>query len=489
MAPDVKPNVAMGFYFFPRGGSAQVVRYLSKALQDGPWSPQLFAGSIGTSAAMSNAEGFFAGLRCASLNYSAAWSDWERGADPFSSIIPMHGSYEDKADVPDRIFFELDNDAFARQVASWTAFFGTHAHLQPRVVHLHHLTPMHEAARAVWPDVPVITHLHGTELKMLEAAIDPSPANKPGRWTRQWVGRMRRWAAESDRVVVVSPQDEVLARRLLPVDVDRMATISSGVDTDIFGSRPQHSAERRWRWKRWLVDDPRGWRPGLAEGSIRYSLDDLSSFTNQFGSPVPVVLFAGRFMKFKRLQLLIEAHHALRTTTSFRSVLVIAGGFPGEWEGEHPYDTVQRLGAEGVFFLGWRDHDHLAEMLHCADVFAAPAVDEPFGLVYLEAMAAGLPPIATNTGGPRSFINVDQERPTGWLVPPDDLAATTQALAEAVADRAMRIQRGTRAAEFVRNNYSWSSAANSFAALYAETVEEHDRLKPTQPGRPTSGVA
>ena len=107
--------------------------------------------------------------------------------------------------------------------------------------------------------------------------------------------------------------------------------------------------------------------------------------------------------------------------TGRRSVLVIAGGFPGEWEGEHPYDTVRRVGAEDVFFVGWRDHNELAEILRCSDVFAAPSVDEPFGLVYLEAMAAGLPPIATNTGGPASFINVDPGQPTGWLVPPDDV--------------------------------------------------------------------
>ena len=51
----------------------------------------------------------------------------------------------------------------------------------------------------------------------------------------------------------------------------------------------------------------------------------------------------------------------MRSTTGCRSVLVVAGGFPGEWEGEHPYDTVRRLGATGVFFVGWQDHDDLAE--------------------------------------------------------------------------------------------------------------------------------
>ena len=187
----------------------------------------------------------------------------------------------------------------------------------------------------------------------------------------------------------------------------------------------------------------------------------------------------------------------MRSTTTCRSVLVVAGGFPCEWEGEHPYDTVQRLGAVDVFFAGWQDHHELAEILHCSDVFAAPSVDEPFGLVYLEAMASGIPPITTATGGPLSFINVDPENPTGWLVPPDDIAATARALVEAVSDRAERAARGRRASQFVRGQYSWAASAQAFVGLYEEVSEGSTRsMRPltspsasSQPERPTIGVA
>ncbi len=250
-------------------------------------------------------------------------------------------------------------------------------------------------------------------------------------------------------------------------------------------------------WHRCLVDEPRGWSPGCPEGSIHYATDDLRAFTDDDGQQVPVVMFAGRFMQFKRLQLLIEAHHMMRTTTTCRSVLIVAGGFPGEWEGEHPYDTVRRLGATDVFFVGWLDHHDLAEILNCSDVFAAPSVDEPFGLVYLEAMASGVPPIATSTGGPLSFINVDPQNPTGWLVPPDDVASTSQALTEAVSDAEERTRRGTSAARFIRERYSWETTAEAFAALYDEVSVESKRSMLSQPAvpssprpeRPTSGVA
>jgi glycosyltransferase involved in cell wall biosynthesis len=347
---------------------------------------------------------------------------------------------------------------------------------------------MHAAVARLWPDVPVITHLHGTELKMLASAgVDPSGAH-PGRWTRQWVERMQQWAGDSERIVVVAHHDQELAEQLLPIDPACISTVAGGVDTEVFAPRHRTRDQRLALWRRCLVEEPRGWRPGQPEGSVRYDLADLAAFSDPQGTPVPVVLFAGRFMRFKRLQLLIEAHHLMRSTSSCRSVLVVAGGFPCEWEGEHPYDTVQRLGAADVFFVGWQGHHDLAEILNCSDVFAAPAVDEPFGLVYLEAMASGVPPIGTATGGPLSFVNVDPDNPTGWLVPPDDVGATSRALAEAVSDRAARTQRGARAVAFIREQYSWASPAKAFARLYDEVSDESRPLMPSQPERSTTGV-
>ena len=471
----------MGFYFYPRGGSAQVARYLSRALVGTRWEPTVFSGSLGSEREPSHAGKFFSTLRCESLDYSPAAQSWASGVDPMAAAVPMHASYENKPGVPDRHFFDLDEAAFTRQVESWKRFFSS-ARCTPALMHLHHLTPMHEAVHQLWPHVPVVTHLHGTELKMLESTYET-------RFTHEWTCRMRRWAQRSARVVTVSAMDHQLALDLLSIPPQRTVTIANGVDTDVFARRTLTLAERLVCWQRWLVDDPRGWRPGAGEGSVRYRMEDLSGFVDADGSAVPVVLYAGRFLRFKRLQLLIEAHHALRMATGSAAVLVIVGGYPGEWEGEHPYDTVQRLGAEGVFFVGWRDHTDLATALACSDVFAAPSVDEPFGLVYLEAMAAGVPPIATNTGGPCAFINVDPNRSTGWMVPPDDVAAITRALAEAVSEPLTRAARGRRAAKFVGERYSWAVAADEFAQLYSAVVAEPGSIGRAQLGRPTSGVA
>ncbi|MBK3590610.1 glycosyltransferase family 4 protein, partial [Streptomyces sp. MBT57] len=110
------------------------------------------------------------------------------------------------------------------------------------------------------------------------------------------------------------------------------------------------------------------------------------------------------------------------------------GGYPGECEGEHPADTARRLGIEDdVYFIGWRGHDELPLGLNAADLVVAPAVDEPFGMVYLEAMACGTPPIATRTGGPARTILADGPQPTGWLAAPDDPEDLTRILQDALS--------------------------------------------------------
>ena len=146
--------------------------------------------------------------------------------------------------------------------------------------------------------------------------------------------------------------------------------------------------------------------------------------------------------------------------------LVIWGGWPGEWEGEHPHTIVMREQIEGVFFDGWRDHDQLPLGLSCADCFVAPSTDEPFGLVYLEAMACQLPVIGTLSGGPPSFINVIPGEPDGWLVPPDDEIALADALVAAVNDPAGRARRARNANRHARQNHSWRHVADRVTQLY-----------------------
>jgi glycosyltransferase involved in cell wall biosynthesis len=93
-------------------------------------------------------------------------------------------------------------------------------------------------------------------------------------------------------------------------------------------------------------------------------------------------------------------------------------------------------------------------------------VNEPFGLVLLEAMASGLPVIATRSGGPLTFVNTEPGQPNGWMVEPDDIDTLADALVEAVNNADRRNERGENAYEQIRSSYSWNVLARRFAASY-----------------------
>ena len=144
-----------------------------------------------------------------------------------------------------------------------------------------------------------------------------------------------------------------------------------------------------------------------------------------------MLLYAGRFTEVKRLPLLIEAYARARPRFRGRTALVLLGGYPGEWEGEHPIETIERLELSDVFLAGWHSHEELPDFFNAADLLVHASVHEQFGQVLVEAMACGLPAIAVNRGGPASIVD---DGDTGWLVPPDDAEALADAMVEAVND-------------------------------------------------------
>jgi len=458
-------RAAMGLLFYPRGGSAQVVRYLAAALPNADWQASVYCGSLGASGEESNAATFFSGLDVHALDYGPAIAAFERGDDPLLADPPLHPSYEERAGAPDPVLAAVDPARLDAQVEAWTRLFDQGDADDCSLFHLHHLTPQHEAVARRWPDHPVVGHLHGTEMKMLDA-IEEGASWPHGAF---WADAMRRWAHRCRRMIVISPHDRDEAARLLDVEAE---WIPNGVDTDRFDARPLDPDERRALWRKWLVDEPRGWNENGEPGSIRYDEGVLDRLVGGSGDAAPtVLLFVGRFLAFKRVPLLVRAYARARSRFPTPAPLVIWGGSPGEYEGEHPHTVAVNEGVDDdVLFIGWRGHDELPSGLACADAMVAPSVDEPFGQVFLEAMACGLPVVTTATGGPLSFVNTDPDKPNGWLVEPDDEAALAEALVELVADDQKRRSRGRDAYEEIRANYSWRVLAQRFADCYESAL-------------------
>jgi glycosyltransferase involved in cell wall biosynthesis len=430
--------------FFPRGGSAHVTRALARELPLHGCEVTIVSGSR-SGRSVGDAERFYEGLDVHPV-------DFTRGD------APMHPSYEDRPDAPDRVFAALDDDAYEAHVTAWAGALEEAGAARADVLHLHHLTPIHEAAFRVAPHVPVVGHLHGTELLMLERIADGPPPS----WVHagEWARRMRRWAHRCERILVLSRSQIERARRLLGIDPLRCVLAPNGFDPSRFAPRP---VDRAAFWRRALVDEPHGWRPGGDEGSVAYEPARAAAV-----AAAPVLVSVSRFTEVKRLPLLIAAFERARHAVGTPASLVLVGGYPGEWEGEHPYETVERIGARDVYLAGWHDHDALAGFFAASDAVALASVREQFGSVLVEGMACGLPAIAVNRLGPADIVRPGQ---TGWLVAPDDEVELAGALAQAIAHPEERLRRGAAARRDVLARFAWPALAERLCGLFAEVAE------------------
>jgi glycosyltransferase involved in cell wall biosynthesis len=413
------------------------------------------------------------------VDYNAAFEAYQAGRDPLAEPVPFHPSFEAQPNVPDRVFAAVSPEIGDHITAFWERAMAEAWRDEPTVIHLHHVTPLHEAASRLWPGRPLVTHLHGTDLSMIDRIdrlTDDQRAQPEWRFADHWAERLRAAAHRSDELIVISPHQRDEAHRLLGIDRDRIEWIPNGVDVGRFERRELTAEERLDRWRRWLVEDPHGWDESGEPGTIRYTEGDLDHFVDPgSGEPLPVLLFVGRFLAMKRVPLLVRAYAQARERFTVPAPLVVWGGFPAEVEDEHPYAVARKEGADGVFFVGWRGHDELPEGLACSDVFVAPSLNEPFGQVYLEAMACGLPVIATRSGGPLSFVNTDGGRPNGWFAEPDDVNSLADALVTAVNDADARRARGANAYQQIRAEYSWHHLAERFVSVYERAIEDAAR--------------
>jgi glycosyltransferase involved in cell wall biosynthesis len=441
----------MGIYFYPRGGSAHSTRSIVRELGANGLEVTLLAGSRSDLGEEALAENFYPGVDLRALDFAPAVAspDPLRYRGPEGSA-PIHGSYEDRPGVPDRVLAGFDDEAFELQVEAWSRALAAAAEPGVDVLYLHHLTPLNEAAARVLPGVPVVGHVHGTELLMLEEIEAGAPAS----WTHaeEWAERIRRWAEACERIIVNDHGGLERAASLLGLDEERFACVPNGFDPVFFPA----PSDRRAHWRRALVEEPRGWRPGEEPGSVFYEGPDLEALEGT------VLLAIGRFTAVKRLSLLIEAFARAQNQFDRRVALVLVGGHPGEWEGEHPCEAIERTGARNVFLAGWHRHEELPPFLRAADLLVHASVKEAFGQVLVEAMACGLPVVAVDRGGPARIV---EDPETGWLVEPDDLEDLAAEIAAAVEDDPERHRRGERARERAVECYSWTGIGGELAEV------------------------
>lgn len=133
---------------------------------------------------------------------------------------------------------------------------------------------------------------------------------------------------------------------------------------------------------------------------------------------------------------------------------------------------------KAVHFSGRADHDELLRLLHRADVAVLPSHYEPFGIVALEAAAAGIPLVTSNVGGlGEAVINGE----TGMSCPPRDVAALAAAVRTVLDDPDAAQRRAVAARERLTSDFDWHTVATQTAQVYLAAKRRQREPLPRRP--------
>jgi glycosyltransferase involved in cell wall biosynthesis len=227
-----------------------------------------------------------------------------------------------------------------------------------------------------------------------------------------------------------------------------------------------------------LPHDCRGKIYEVRDGAVDLSTLKLYPQTEpQLDQPIRFV-FMARFVEQKGIRFLIEAFHIVAQQTNARLELIGSGNLLDEMK-----NRVTALGLQDqVHFHGWMRLEDAQKLLQQCDIFVVPSVGDPGNISMMEAMAAGVPLIATRWGG----VGEIADETCAIMVEPTSPEGFTQALAEAMLKLAqsseMRQCLGSGGRKRVKSHYlDWDSKVDRIIDIFAETLQEGRSQPMSQP--------
>jgi glycosyltransferase involved in cell wall biosynthesis len=183
------------------------------------------------------------------------------------------------------------------------------------------------------------------------------------------------------------------------------------------------------------------------------------------------VLFVGTLEPRKNIGGLLEAYGRLLARVPKAPRLVIAGEASS---GAEPWlDAMARPPLSGhVEYLGYVPADRREALFKGAQLFVLPSFEEGFGLAALEAMAAGIPIVASNRGSIPEVVG-----DAGILIEPDDPEQLTQSMERIISDTAIRVSCARRGLELARR-YSWTQTALDVRRAYEDALIARQQRMP-----------
>jgi D-inositol-3-phosphate glycosyltransferase len=275
------------------------------------------------------------------------------------------------------------------------------------------------------PAVVHTFHALGVVKRRHQGAEDTSPAARE--YLEPWVGR-------SADAVIATCSDEAFELKALGVQPHRISVTPCGVDLDLF--RPEGEAESKGRPLR--------------------------------------IMTVGRLVPRKGVDTVIEALSILTQRDRADVELMIVGGAKSvetaasDPEVKRLLDLAEGLGiGDRVRLRGQVNPSQMPGVLRSADIVVCTPWYEPFGIVPLEAMASGVPVIASSVGGLTDSV---VHGVTGLLVPPRDAEATAVAISDLLEDEARLAAFGEAGRARMELRYSWKRVAADTAHVYESTL-------------------
>lgn len=217
-----------------------------------------------------------------------------------------------------------------------------------------------------------------------------------------------------------------------------------------------------------IVIIPNGTDPDLFDFEF-----DPKPLRSQFASEYEkVVLFVGRLVREKGVQVLLDAAPKILAAYPNTRFLLIGTGYYLE----DLKQQAHHLGISNrVNFLGYVSDNDLLRMFKIADVVCIPSLYEPFGIVALEGMAAKVPVVTSDAGGLTDFV---EHYTTGITTYAGDSGSLTWGILEVLRNPELAKRLSEDAFEKVRNIYNWKVIAKRTLELYDKIVAEAAMLGP-----------
>lgn len=210
----------------------------------------------------------------------------------------------------------------------------------------------------------------------------------------------------------------------------------------------------------------------LSAGREFKRIEDMSkidSIKKELGLAGRNILYVGRQEPSKNLTGVIRAFYKIRKERGFEGSLVIAGKRDDRYP--EPYNLVESLGLnKRVIFTGFIEKNKLPLLYNACNLFIYPSYYEGFGLPPIEAMACGLPVIASIASSLPEVIGDG-----GIMVHPDDINGLAKSMDRVLKDSKFRealIEKGLKRAAL----FSWENAAKKTLAVYEEVIKKRQGL-------------